>query len=324
MKLFKPFSLLALLLMLILAACNGDSSAPATLTVTRTGDGAVVSSPAGISCGNSCSAQFPSGTTVTLQATPTPTSWGGACQGTTGNQCQFVLTSNATVSVAFPTGDPDPDPDPDPDNTVIRRISEGSDDAEEYLSDWQLSSGASFSAGSVGLTSSGLYLTYDLRELNPVAGSNQLIGLRFTNITIPAGATITSATLQFTPRNPPNFEGAPVHNNSGPTNLVIQAQAATNPPTFSTATNNISSRPKTTASVNWNVPAWTAGPATADSTSPNLSAVVQEVVNQSGWSSGNSIVFIISGDDNPENARAAWSFNGNADLAPVLTITYEE
>jgi hypothetical protein len=105
---------------------------------------------------------------------------------------------------------------------------------------------------------------------------------------------------------------------------LIQAQAAANAQTFTAADNNISSRPRTTASVNWTVPAWTGGSATADSTSPNLNAVVQEIVDQSGWSSGNSIAFIISGDDNPENARAAWSFNGNADLAPLLTITYEE
>ncbi len=59
-----------------------------TLTVTRTGagSGTVTSSPAGISCGSTCSATFPADTAVSLTATPAAgsmfTGWTGDCSGT--------------------------------------------------------------------------------------------------------------------------------------------------------------------------------------------------------------------------------------------------
>ena len=55
------------------------------LTVSKTGngDGTVTSTPAGITCGAACAANFPGGTTVTLAAAPLPGSvfagWSGAC-----------------------------------------------------------------------------------------------------------------------------------------------------------------------------------------------------------------------------------------------------
>jgi Right handed beta helix region/Divergent InlB B-repeat domain len=81
-------------------------AAPTTvsLTVTRTGNGAVGSSPAGISCGSTCSATFTSGTSVTLTATPAAgavfTGWsGGGCSST--GACVLTLTAATTVSAAF-------------------------------------------------------------------------------------------------------------------------------------------------------------------------------------------------------------------------------
>ncbi|MGH7344058.1 MAG: right-handed parallel beta-helix repeat-containing protein, partial [Candidatus Rokuibacteriota bacterium] len=78
--------------------------APVSLTVTRTGNGAVASSPAGISCGSACSASFASGTSVTLTATPAAgsvfTGWsGGGCSGT--GSCAVTVTTSTTVSAKF-------------------------------------------------------------------------------------------------------------------------------------------------------------------------------------------------------------------------------
>jgi len=80
------------------------STAPVTLTVTRTGNGTVTSAPAGISCGTGCSAAFTAGTSVTLTATPAAgsifTGWaGGGCSGT--GACTLTLSSTTTVSAAF-------------------------------------------------------------------------------------------------------------------------------------------------------------------------------------------------------------------------------
>src|SRR3972149_5451247 len=59
-----------------------------------------------------------------------------------------------------------------------RRVSASTDDAEESAS------------GSVTKASSDLELVYD--------GTNQVVGMRFLDIAVPQGATITSAWIQFT------------------------------------------------------------------------------------------------------------------------------
>jgi hypothetical protein len=78
-----------------------------TLTVNKTGllgGGTVSSSPAGINCGSTCTANYNHGTTVTLTATPnilvTFMGWsGGGCSGT--GQCTVTLDANTTVSAHF-------------------------------------------------------------------------------------------------------------------------------------------------------------------------------------------------------------------------------
>lgn len=74
-----------------------------TLTVSKTGNGTVVSIPAGISCGSDCAEIYNSGTSVTLTATPDSgwnfTGWGGACSGT--GSCQVTMNQANNVTAAF-------------------------------------------------------------------------------------------------------------------------------------------------------------------------------------------------------------------------------
>jgi Fe-S cluster biogenesis protein NfuA len=76
-----------------------------TLTViNRTKDlGRVSSNPAGISCGRTCSLTGPSGTVVTLTATPAARAvfvgWSGACTGT--GVCSVTLTQAKSVTATF-------------------------------------------------------------------------------------------------------------------------------------------------------------------------------------------------------------------------------
>jgi hypothetical protein len=73
------------------------------LSVSLFGNGSVTSSPSGIACGATCSANFGSGTPVTLTATPAQgavfNGWGGVCSGT-GN-CVVTMNAAANVSAAF-------------------------------------------------------------------------------------------------------------------------------------------------------------------------------------------------------------------------------
>ena len=76
-----------------------------TLSVNKSGSGTgtVTSSPAGISCGATCSAQFANGTSVTLTATPTAGFFNGwtGCDSVNGNQCTVSMTANRTVTASF-------------------------------------------------------------------------------------------------------------------------------------------------------------------------------------------------------------------------------
>ena len=76
-----------------------------TLTVTRSGSGAVTSSPKGINCGKQCSRAFATGSNVTLTAKPAKKhvflGWsGGGCSGT-ALTCVVPMTSDQNVQAEF-------------------------------------------------------------------------------------------------------------------------------------------------------------------------------------------------------------------------------
>ena len=74
--------------------------------------------------------------------------------------------------------------------------------------------------------------------------------------------------------------------------LTLKGQLIGNAPTFTSTSGNISSRALTTASTAWTPSTWSSG---SDYNSPDISAVVQEIVNQGAWASGNSLAIIITG-----------------------------
>jgi len=81
---------------------------PLTLTFQGLGTGIVSSSPPDLSCASSmeaCVTLFPSGTVVTLTATPTGTStsvtWGGCSTPATTNPCVVTVEGATNVTVVF-------------------------------------------------------------------------------------------------------------------------------------------------------------------------------------------------------------------------------
>ena len=208
-----------------------------------------------------------------------------------------------------PDPEPNPDPTPEPGTQLERRISQGNDDAEEFLEDVDLNTTPEldFPAGTVFTSSSDLELSYD--EIN--GGSQQLVGLRFTDLDLPENAVITAASIVFTPKN----------GNSTPTSLTIQAEKTLSPSSFEEAANNIARRARTTATVNWSPEGWSANQASQASTSPDLSPLFKELA-EIGWSSG-EVAFIISGIESDDNVRNAWSYNGKRESAAKLLLTYK-
>ncbi|MGK7296039.1 MAG: InlB B-repeat-containing protein [Candidatus Wenzhouxiangella sp. M2_3B_020] len=79
------------------------SQEPFSLTVQVFGNGQVTSSPAGISCPGTCSADFAPGTVVDLQPLADPANqfvgWGGDCSG--NGSCQVIMDSARSIDAAF-------------------------------------------------------------------------------------------------------------------------------------------------------------------------------------------------------------------------------
>ncbi len=186
------------------------------------------------------------------------------------------------------------------------RVSAINDDLEEYIP----GTNQTKTVGSIDAAST------DLELGNETTGSAdpQMVGIRFANITIPKGAVITNAYIRFTVDA--------TNKNTDPCNLRVFAQAADNPVTFDPAVAfNISSRPRLADSIAWAVPAgsWaTVGESAANQTSSNLASLVQQLVNRTGWASGNAMAFFITGT----GLREAESFDSGAATAPQLVIEY--
>ncbi len=143
------------------------------------------------------------------------------------------------------------------------------------------------------------------------SGSNQTVGLRFEGLNVPNGATIVNASIQFTTSD----------GRSEATSLTLKGEDTDNAATFTNQIrNNISSRRKTTASVSWSPAPWVRiGDATVDQKTPDLSSIIQEIVDRPGWSSNNALAILITGT----GKRNAYSFKGNQSKVPVLKIEYQ-
>ncbi len=174
------------------------------------------------------------------------------------------------------------------------RVNQGSDDAEEALDD-----------GEVSLDSTDLEIINDSGTGGP---GDQIVGIRFQNVMIPPGALIQSAYIEFEVDE----------TGSDAASITISGEAIDNPVTFTEATENISDRSKTAATVTWVPDSWTT--VSAKKQTSNLHEIVQEIVNRGGWSSGNAMAFLFEGS----GTRIAEAYEGEPDNAPLLVIEYYE
>ncbi|MCP4363009.1 MAG: hypothetical protein GY796_33810 [Chloroflexi bacterium] len=200
--------------------------------------------------------------------------------GVSGNSYQVQSASFASNPAAIPNRQT---------TTIDVRVGQNRDDAEEDVNDGDMHRGSS-----------------DLEMVND-DGTDQKIGIRFLNVTIPSNATILNAYLEFKAKD----------DTSGSTSLTIWGEKSTNSARFSNSDNDITDRTSTSDSVSWsNIPDWSNNTVHQ---SPSLVPVVQEIIDQTGWDSGNdSMTFIITGS----GRRRAYSYNGSNNDAPRLVIEY--
>ena len=143
-------------------------------------------------------------------------------------------------------------------------------------------------------------------DLGNALGGVQAVGLRFQAVNIPPGMRIDSAYLEF--------EAASIE--SAATSVQVQAEAADNASPFTLAAFNVTSRGRTAAAVQWNLPPWAT--VAEKHYSPDISAVVQEVVDRPGWRENNSMALLLGGT----GIRSALAYDGGPASAPLLHVEY--
>jgi hypothetical protein len=225
-------------------------------------------------------------------------------------------THNANVGLArFASLDQEPEPKPnvpilfpvshieglthqipgEPDDTIKKvtvSIAQSSDDAEESQ------------------VNDKTFLTHP--QLQVVRDNKpHWIGLRFEAVDIPQGAKIVSAHLKF-------VSGTSA---STPTDIVITAENVDDAQPFADERHNISNRPTTAETVSWNaLQAWQEG---TTYTSPDITNLVQTIINRSGWCGGNNaLAFMISGSGE-EPLRNIIAYDDSPSLAPRLIVEYD-
>ncbi|MBM4027112.1 MAG: LamG domain-containing protein, partial [Planctomycetes bacterium] len=177
------------------------------------------------------------------------------------------------------------------------RIITGADDMEERLE-----------ANNIDNGSSDLELAYE----NTNKRVPQLVALRYL-VPIPKGAQIISAYVEWTVDE--------IKGGTAPVNLIIGGQLTPHAPAFTTATRDLSGRTeRTAAKVKWAVENWTT--IGQKSKTPDIASILQEIIRQDGWASGNALVLFFADDpEKPsEGVRCADAYEDGAALAPRLYI----
>ena len=124
-------------------------------------------------------------------------------------------------------------------------------------------------------------------------------GYIFRNITIPKGAAIVRANLSL------SYNWGSGSNAS----IDIYGENTSNSLIFSSSNNDISNRVKTTAKVDWNNLPNTSSTGTRTFT-PDISSILQEIVNRVDWSSGNAMTFLFYEDPAAIDEWESISFEG--------------
>ena len=114
-----------------------------------------------------------------------------------------------------------------------------------------------------------------------ITATTHYVGVRFQNVTVPQGATINSATLTV---DLPNTFG------DSPNGVTWYGELATNAAAFTTTASDITNRALTTATT-----VWSGSDIGTGDKALTVTSIVQEIVNQGGWASGNAMALLLYG-----------------------------
>ena len=138
--------------------------------------------------------------------------------------------------------------------------------------------------------------------------------MRFTNVAIPQGTPILTASLYLRSNAASAGTGLTIRFSA------IDADNAAAPTTIE----ECEYAERTTAFVAWVPGSWSNG---SYYTSASLVSIIQEIIDRPGWTSGNSIVLLAEDGGTTTTTptyRRAYSYNGSSTTCPRLDITWYE
>ncbi|MHC4147695.1 MAG: hypothetical protein ACYSUD_23400, partial [Planctomycetota bacterium] len=127
-------------------------------------------------------------------------------------------------------------------------------------------------------------------------GGLQVIGIRWTDIPLEAGMSINEAWVRF---EVDEIEGPEA------VNVIIEGELVPDADPFADVASNITDRARTEANALWSVPDWpSVGEQGPDQTTPDITSIIEEIINQEEWAAGNAMALVISDDPcNPSEGK---------------------
>lgn len=172
---------------------------------------------------------------------------------------------------------------------VVKTVSTGTDDAQQV---------------GTTMTTNGTTIGASLDATTDWAG------MRFQNVTVPKGATITSAFISVVPSG--TGEDEPL--------ITLSAEDADSSATFTTTASDISNRSRT-STVSWSSTDLAATGASYHN-SPDLTSQIQTVIDRSGWAAGNPVTVIAQGGATSTRDLTIEAFENAGNNPPQLTINF--
>ena len=144
-------------------------------------------------------------------------------------------------------------------------------------------------------------------ELHP--GKKRLLAFRFSSVPIPPQAIITSAVLQL-------YAVANVERSIA---IRYVGERSGDSAPFARSKRELTNRPKTAAFVDDAPSPWATQ---AFNGSPDIRAIIQEIVDQADWASGNSLTLFLA-NTGSDSTRTLSSFEASPNEAAVLVVMYQ-
>lgn len=133
-------------------------------------------------------------------------------------------------------------------------------------------------------------------------------GLLFRNMALPAGVQIATAHLELVQK----------YQSEGLVSLQIAGEASHQADDFGPGSADINSRPRTNARVAWTL----ASPDYGWVDSPDITAIVQEIIDTPGWWTGNSLAILLDPAPGAASYTTWAAYDASSQFAARLVVSY--